>query len=210
MVAVSVFPSLVAVIVAVPLARPVTTPSGETMANLLLFVVHVITRPARILPFASAVIAVSVTVPPGAIVAEDGVTDTLATGARSVPCDAVTVTVEVPVLPSLVAVMVTVPTATPVTTPLEDTVAFVGSLDVQVTTRPVRTFPPASFVVAVRGVVAPTATLAVVGATVTVATGGGVTVMVDVPVFPSHVAVMIADPVATPVTTPVEETVAFV
>ena len=38
--------------------------------------------------------------------------------------------------------------------------------------------------------------------------GGAVTVTVDVPDFPAHVAVIVADPAATPVTTPLELTVA--
>jgi hypothetical protein len=44
--------------------------------------------------------------------------------------------VAVPGFPSLVAVIVTVPTARPVTTPEPSTVAFVTSLLVQVNVRP--------------------------------------------------------------------------
>ena len=39
--------------------------------------------------------------------------------------------------------------------------------------------------------------------------GAAVTVMLDVPLFPALVAVMVADPADTPVTTPLELTVAF-
>ena len=51
------------------------------------------------------------------------------------------------------------------------------------------------------------------GLTVTVVTTGGggaaaVTVIADVPDFPAHVAVIVADPAPTPVTTPLEFTVA--
>ncbi len=67
----------------------------------------------------------------------------------------VTVTSEVPVFPSQVAVMVAVPAATPLTSPLPFTVAAaVLSLD-QVTTRPKSAVPPASFGVAVSWVVLP-------------------------------------------------------
>jgi len=63
--------------------------------------------------------------------------------------------------------------------------------------------------VATRVVVAPATTDADVGATVTVVTtGGAVTVMLEVPVLPELVAVIVADPAATPVTTPAEFTVA--
>src|SRR2546425_185876 len=58
---------------------------------------------------------------------------------------AVTVTAAVPVFPSLVAVMVTVPVATPVTRPPVDTVAIAGTLDAQVTIRPLSGLPFASW-----------------------------------------------------------------
>jgi hypothetical protein len=59
-------------------------------------------------------------------------------------------------------------------------------------------------------VVAPANIDADVGATVTVVTTGGtaVTVMLDVPVFPEIVAVIVAEPAVTPLTTPLEFTVA--
>src|SRR5258705_11059184 len=82
-----------------------------------------------------------------------------------------TVTTEVPVLPSQVAVMVAAPTATPLTSPLPFTVAAaVLSLD-QVTTRPATGSPPPSSGVAVRPTEPPTATLAKAGPTGTEATG---------------------------------------
>ena len=71
------------------------------------------------------------------------------TGA-TVTVSAVTVTVAVPDLPSLVAVIVVVPAATPVTTPLDDTVAT-AELDVaHVMMRPVNVLLPASRTVAAR------------------------------------------------------------
>src|SRR5437762_14358456 len=82
----------------------------------------------------------------------------------------VTVMAEVPVLPSLVAVIVAGPAATPVTSPLPFTVAnAMASLD-QVTARPERGVPFASFGVAVSWTVVPASTLADAGVTVTVAT----------------------------------------
>jgi hypothetical protein len=132
-----------------------------------------------------------------------GETLTVATGTG------VTVTLAVPLLPSLVAVIVAEPAATPVTTPLDDTVAIpVLELD-HVTVRPVSTLLFASRVVAVSCTVRPTVTLGVAGATVTDATGTGVTVTLAVPLLPSLVAVIVAEPTATPVTTPLDETVAI-
>ena len=53
----------------------------------------------------------------------------------------VTVMVAVPFLSPLVAVIVDVPGATPVTSPLAETVATAGLPDVNVTGRPVSTLP---------------------------------------------------------------------
>src|SRR5438093_347950 len=120
----------------------------------------------------------------------------------------VTVMAEVPILPSLVAVMVAGPAATPVTSPLPFTVAnAVASLD-QVTTRPGRGVPFASLGVAVSWTVLPASTLAEAGVTVTEATGTSTTVICEVPVLPSLVAVILAAPAATPVTSPLPFTVA--
>src|SRR5437867_5411519 len=88
------------------------------------------------------------------------------TGAGGEPTG-VTVIAEVPVFPSQVAVMVAVPAATPLTTPLPFTVAAAVLLLDQVTTRPKSAVPPASFGVAVSGVVLPAWTLAEAGLTVT-------------------------------------------
>src|SRR2546427_775770 len=111
---------------------------------------------------------------------------------------AVTVTVAVPLCPSLVAVSVAVPAATPVTRPLPFTVATPGALLAQVTTRPASGVPLASFGVAVSCTVCPTCTLAVAGLTVTDTTGTGTTA----------VTVSVAVPAATPVTRPLPFTVA--
>src|SRR3989442_9276340 len=125
-----------------------------------------------------------------------GLTVTEATGTL------VTVTVAVPLCPSLVAVIVAAPAATPVTKPLPETVAAAVLLVAQVTARPLRAVPFASFGVAVNWVVVPTVTPAAVGLTVTEATGTLVTVMADVPPCPPLLAVAVAGPGATPGPTP--------
>ena len=132
-------PSLVAVIVAVPAATPVATPLCETVAIAVLLELHVTARPVSTLPLASCSVAVKVVpAPPTVVVLDGGATLTVATGA------AVTVTLAVPVFPSLVAVMVALPADTPVTTPVDETVATFVALDVHVTVRPVSVVPFAS------------------------------------------------------------------
>src|SRR2546430_7587367 len=78
-----------------------------------------------------------------------------------------------PLCPSLVAVIVTGPTATPVTNPPVETVAIPKVLDAQVTERPASTLPLASLSVALSCTVAPTDTPVAAGLSVTEATGGG-------------------------------------
>ena len=146
--------------------------------------------------------ALSVVVCSTTKLADGGDTVTVATGT------AVTLTFAVPTFPSLDAVMVAVPTATPVTTPFA-TVAIELLFDDHATVRPVSTLPSESLSVAVIVVVCPTTTLAPGGPTVTELTGAGDTVMVAVPVLPSLVAVIVAVPAETPVTTPELETVAM-
>ena len=111
------FPPLVAVIVALPAETAVTTPADETVATAELVVDQVIGAPGMTFPLASVAVAVSVVVPPTLRFTADGLTETFATLER-------TVTVAVPLLPSLVAVIVTVPLATPVTSPDPLTVAI--------------------------------------------------------------------------------------
>jgi hypothetical protein len=166
-----------------------------------LLLAHVTTRPESGLPLASCGVAVSCTFCPVFTVDDAGPTLTEATGTG------VTVIAPVPLLPSLVAVIVAEPAATPVTNP-PLTVATPALLVVQVTTRPVSAFPLASLGVAVSWTVCPTVTVAEAGLTLTDATGTGVTVIDDVPLCPSLVAVMVAEPVATPVTNPLPLTVA--
>jgi hypothetical protein len=81
-----------------------------------------------------------VVVAPATTDAEVGATVTVVTtGAGGGP--AVTVTLDVPVFPELVAVIVAEPAATPVTTPLEPTVVAAALLVVQLTGCPVITVP---------------------------------------------------------------------
>src|SRR6184192_2207479 len=136
---VPLFASLVAVIVADPGVTPETSPLLLTAATAVLELDHVTVRPESGAPLASFGVAVSCTVWPACTDAEGGVTSTLATGTF------VTVTDEVPLVPSLVAVIVAVPGVTPETSPLLLTVATaVLELD-HVTVRPESGFPPASF-----------------------------------------------------------------
>src|SRR5205823_3088920 len=192
------------VIDAAPAVFAVTSPLPFTVATVVLFEDHVTVRPVRMLPLASLSVAVSCCVWPACTLADAGLTVTVATGA-------VTVILAVPLLPSLVAVIVTgPPAATPVTSPLPFTLAIVLSLDAQVITRPVSGLPFASVGVALSCAVCPVATLAVAGATVTVATGTGVTVIRAVPLFPSLVAVIVAEPAVAAATGPPPVTVATV
>ena len=116
------------------------------------------------------------------------------------------VMLEVPLLPDDVAVIVANPAVTPVTTPLELTVATEASLVDHVMVWPVITLPCWSFTVATRVTVAPLATDVDAGDTVTDVTtgfgGGANTVISDRPVLPPLVAVIFAAPVATAVTMP--------
>src|SRR6266849_2577378 len=88
-------------------------------------------------------------------------------------CGACTVTVAVPLCPSLVAVIVTEPAVTPATSPLELTVATEVLLLDQLTVRPDNGAPFASRGVAVSCTVPLTWTEAAAGATLTEATGVG-------------------------------------
>jgi hypothetical protein len=129
---VPLWPSLVAVIVAVPAALPVTSPLELTVATLVFELAHVTTRPVNGLPLASFGVAVSCVLPPGARLADEGLTTTLATGT------CVTVTLADPLCPSLVAVTVVVPGPAPVTAPVAFTLAIPLFPLVQVMARPLR------------------------------------------------------------------------
>jgi hypothetical protein len=140
-------PSLVAVIVEVPGPTAVTTPLLETVTAAVLLDVHDTTRPVSTFPLASLSVAVSGAVRPTVRLVLGGVTVTVATGTG------ITVTNDVPVCPSLVAVIVALPGDTAVTTPVAVMVATAVLFELHVTTRPVSTFPLASFSVTASGVV---------------------------------------------------------
>ena len=200
-------PSLVAVMVAEPAATPVTTPTvtsplAVTVATAALLVAHVTTRPLNGLPLASRRFAVSCAACPAATLSVAGLILTDATGTTF------TVTAALPVLPSLVAVIVTAPAATPVTSPVAETVAVAGALDAQVIARPGSTVPPASFGLATSCALAPTSTSAVAGLITTEATGTFATVTAADPFLPSLVAVIVTLPAAMAVARPVDDTVA--
>jgi hypothetical protein len=96
------FPSLVAVIVAVPGATAVTTPEGETVAIPASSVVQSSALEVSDEPWASNVEAFSVAVVPTVRDSVAGVTLTVATGAGGI---GEIVSSALPVFPSLVATM---------------------------------------------------------------------------------------------------------
>src|SRR2546425_5860360 len=159
MAAVPLCPSEVAVIVAAPAATPLTRPLALTVATEAFEVVHVTVRPVSVLPLASFTVAVSGTVWPTCTDAVAGLTVTDAT--RTVA----TVIAAVPLFPSLVAVSVAAPTATPVACPAPFTVATAGLLLDHVTVRPPSGLPKASRVIAKYCAVCPTPIVAVGGGT---------------------------------------------
>src|SRR5687768_13406235 len=127
-----------------------------------------------------------------------GVTTTLA-----IP----TATKAVPLTPSTVAVIVTVPALSPVTRPVLETGAIDSLLDDHPTTRSVSTVVPER-TVGTSTTNPLTARLLDVGAMVTLVTGICLTLTSADPVLPSIVAKMTALPLPTAVTTPAADTVA--
>ncbi len=121
-----------------------------------------------------------------------------------------TETVAVPLSPSLSAWMVTEPADTPVTRPVESTVAVPGSVLDQVTNRSLSRLSAESRTSAWSWTVPPSTTVALLGDTVTLATGTELTVTDAVPAIPSLVAVIVASPKARAVTSPVSDTDATV
>jgi hypothetical protein len=80
--ALPVFPSLIAIMFALPTLMAVTTPVvGETVATTVLSELHVTLRPVNVLPFASSVVAPACDVPTAVIDAGVSVTVTVETGA---------------------------------------------------------------------------------------------------------------------------------
>src|SRR2546427_1907041 len=195
--AVPLCPSLVAVMTAEPAARPVTSPLPLTDAGDGVELVQLTARPERVLPPASFRVAASCCVWPTWIVAEAGVTATVATGT------VVTVIAAVPLCPSLVAVMTAEPAARPVTSPLLLTDATDGVALDQLTARPDSVLPLASLSVAASCCVWPTCIVAEAGVTAAGATGAFLSVVEEGPLFPWLGAVMSAGPGGPPVARPV-------
>lgn len=152
MVAVAFFPSLSAVIIAVPGPWPVTIPELLTIATLGLLVVQVIVRPVRTLLDASRSVGVMTPVTPTVRVRLDGLSVMYATGGD-------TYTEADPTAPSLVAVIVA---ETAVIAPFELTTTE-GLDEDQLTLRPVSTLLCASYVTADSGSVCPTSRFADLG-----------------------------------------------
>src|SRR5207249_3495619 len=195
------FPSLVAVIFAEPVATPVTSPLPFTVATPGASVDHVIALPESGLPLASSGVAVSCCVVPMNTEADAGLTLTDATGTGFTTIAALAL------FPSLVAVILAEPTPAAVTRPLAFTVATLAASVDQMIARPESGLPLASSGVAVSCCVPPTKIVAAVGLTVTDATGT-VTVMTALALLPSLAALMLAEPTATAATSPFAFTVA--
>lgn len=201
-VAVPDWPSLLAVMVTLPLASAVTSPVAETVAIALSLLDQPMMRPDRGFPLASTGVAVSVMVWFTTIVAVAGVTVTAATGTWR------TCTTADPCFPSTVATMTAFPGARPVTRPDDETLASDGDPVDQKIVRPVSGCPDTLRGVATSCTELPTTTLADAGETSTAATGSGATVTTAVPVAPALVAVIVAVPAEIPVTRPLDDTVA--
>jgi len=126
--------------------------------------------------------------------------------------EALTVIPIVPTTPSTVALIATVPAATAVMSPVADTVAILGAELDQVAVRPVSGVPLLSFGTAVACVVWLIESVVTGAVTATDAggsTGAAVTLSASVPLLPSLVAVMTADPAPTAVTCPDGDAVAI-
>jgi hypothetical protein len=94
------FPSLVATMFVVPVARAVTRPVGETIATAVLLELQLTARPVSGFPLPSSGVAVPCEVPTAVI--EVGLSETV----TELTATGVTVMVDVPLLPSLEAVIV--------------------------------------------------------------------------------------------------------
>jgi len=156
-VALPLLPSLVAVIWEVPTATAVTRPALETVATPVLAELQTTARPDKTLLAESRMVALACVVCPGFRLDDTRETLTEETGATSAVPSPVTVIVALPDLPLRAAVMTAVPSATPVTSPLGETVATALSLELQVTVRLGSLRPRQSRNVAVAVVVSPTA-----------------------------------------------------
>jgi hypothetical protein len=218
---VAVLVSLVAVIVAVPTPTAVTVVvpfvelAGLTVKTAVLLDTQLTARPVRIALPASVVVAVSVCVPPTIIgvVSEESVTEDTGTGLTViegvVAAGAVSLVAVIVAVPVPIAVTVTVAPLEVLTELAALTVSTVGSLETQLTVRPESGLLLPSLGTAVSTWVPPISIGVVSDESVTVVTGAGLTVISDVPITPSLVAVIVTGPPATTaVTRPFPSTVA--
>jgi len=132
----------VAVIVAEPVAIPVTRPADDTVATDALDELQVTLAPFIVTPFWSLTVVVRVAVSPTDVklrLVGESVTDAAA-------CD--TVAVAVWFTEPDVAVIVALPSATEVTRPADDTVATDAADEVHVTVAPLIVLPTSSLTVA--------------------------------------------------------------
>jgi hypothetical protein len=201
-VAVAVFPSIAALIVAVPSASPVMAPVGETIATDESSLAQTVGRPVTTLPTESRAVTVPCAEPPTVML------ETFSDSVRVATSDAgITVTEAVPTIPSLVAEIAAVPSASPVTTPFADTAATFASLEFQAIVLPESTLPAASRGVAMASIVRPRTTDGEASETPSVAIVCGcdaaVTTRVALPVLPFAEAVMTVVPTESAVTLPV-------
>ena len=194
-------PSLVAVMVADPPARPETIPAGVTLAIDGALLDHTTVRPVSGVFASSTGCANSCLVSPAWSVTIDGVTWTAATTVPETFTDAS------PALPSLSAEMMVAPVASAVTLPEALTVATAGLLLVHVIGRLASRAPAASRASALKLKLPPTLMLAFAGTSLTLATGTRETVIVERPLFPSMLAATCTWPSLRPVTSPSGDTV---
>ncbi len=186
---VAVIPPHVAVMVTSPTDTPVTTPFSSTVAISLSAELHVTILSVV---FSGRMVAVSVTLSPTLIWALFSISRlSISTG--------LTFTVHVALASPHVAVTMTSPTDTPVTTPLSSTVAMAGSLELHVT---VLYVVSSGFTVASKVTLSPTNISADSVLSVTLSAGVGITFTVHVALTVPQVTVIVASPRATPVTTP--------
>lgn len=201
------FPSIVALIVAVPAATAVTTPPADTDAIPVLLDVHVTVRPVSVPPVESLAVAAKVPVPPAVSDRLDGLTDTVATGTRFTTTDTAAL------LPFTVAVMDAepAPTALMVALLLDDegvTFATDELLVAHVNVAPEITLPAESLRTAVTCALCPVRSDSNAGFTDGTSAPTGTMLAAAEPCTPSTVAITVVDPKATPFTSPVDDTVA--
>jgi hypothetical protein len=199
----------VAVIVAEPAATPVTSPDDETVATPVFDDDQVGVVPVVVAPVDDLSVAVACWVAPTAKVTVAGETLTLATAAGAAPATEI---LAVAVRPDTETVTVAVPALTPVTIPVDETVAAEVLLLDQVGVTLVTTVPLAVVAVAVSCDLAPIVVATVFGETDTAVIGACTTEILAVPVtVPADVptcAEMTAVPIAIAVTMPLDDTVA--